>query len=108
VLIGARFRRDRQGGDVSASALCRGDRDLVHALRARQLRFGVVMRELTLTRIALARFRKPHQMTGLLNRRGLDDARPSALTAPPADAGVSAVISCAKRSFQKSSRQIWP
>jgi diguanylate cyclase (GGDEF)-like protein len=54
-------------------------------------RSALLMRELTLTRTELSRISQTDQLTGLLNRRGFDDAAVPTLKSAR-DAGVSVVV----------------
>src|SRR5258708_35135186 len=78
-------------GYVSGFSLCVPAGISATLSGALSYRSALVMRELTLTRIELARISQTDQLTGLLNRRGFDDAAVPAL-ASARDAGVSVVI----------------
>ena len=91
LILGTDFDATVRVGYVIGFSLCVATAISSMLSGALSYRSALVMRELTLTRIELARISQTDQLTGLLNRRGFDEAAVPALSAAR-DAGVSAVI----------------
>jgi diguanylate cyclase (GGDEF)-like protein len=78
-------------GYVMISSICAAGAIATLLAGALTYRSALVMQELTQTRSELARISRTDQLTGLLNRRGFDDAAVLALRSAQ-EAGLSAVV----------------
>ncbi len=90
LILGTDFDATVRVGYVIGFSLCVATGISAMLAGALSYRSGLLMRELTLTRIEMSRISQTDQLTGLLNRRGFDDAAVPALSAAR-DTGVSVV-----------------
>jgi diguanylate cyclase (GGDEF)-like protein len=90
LILGTDFDATVRVGYVIGFSLCVATGISAMLAGALSYRSARLMRELTLTRIEMSRISQTDQLTGLLNRRGFDDAAVPALGAAR-DAGVSVV-----------------
>jgi diguanylate cyclase (GGDEF)-like protein len=90
LILGTDFDATVRVGYVIGFSLCVATGISAMLAGALSYRSARLMRELTLTRIEMSRISQTDQLTGLLNRRGFDDAAVPALSAAR-DAGVSVV-----------------
>ncbi len=91
MILGTDFDATVRVGYVIGFSLCVATGISATLSGALSYRSALLMRELTLTRIELSRISQTDQLTGLLNRRGFDDAAVPALQSAR-DAGVSVVV----------------
>jgi diguanylate cyclase (GGDEF)-like protein len=91
VLLGTDLDATVRVGYVLITSICAAGAIATLLAGALTYRSTLVMQELTQTRSELARISRTDQLTGLLNRRGFDDAAASALRSAQ-EAGLSAVV----------------